>query len=129
MNNVQPIWADNYRAAISKSKIGLNLSQGKPTKYYSSDRFSQLIGNGLLVMIDTKTQMSNFFNHDEIVEYKNISDLSEKILKYSFDNKLRNKIAKNGRKKYFKFFNSKEIAEFIINKTFEIKKKYIWEDK
>ena len=28
MNNVQPIWADNYKIAISKSKIGLNLSQG-----------------------------------------------------------------------------------------------------
>ena len=49
MNGIQPIWADDYLLAISQSKIGLNLSQGKPAKYYSSDRFSQLIGNGLLV--------------------------------------------------------------------------------
>ena len=41
MNNIQPIWADNYLLSISQSKIGLNLSQGKPSKYYSSDRFSQ----------------------------------------------------------------------------------------
>ena len=127
MNNIQPIWADDYLLAISQSKIGLNLSQGKPAKYYSSDRFSQLIGNGLLVMVDEKTKIGNFFNKDEIVLYKNISDLSEKIIKYSNDIKLRNKVAKKGRLKYFKYFNSTIISEFIINKTFDIKKKYFWE--
>ena len=127
MNNIQPIWADDYLLAISQSKIGLNLSQGKAAKYYSSDRFSQLIGNGLLVLIDEKTKIGNFFKNDEIVLYKNISDLSEKIIKYSNDNKLRNKIARNGRAKYFKYFNSTIISEYIINKTFNIKKKYYWE--
>ena len=127
MNDNQPIWADDYLLAISQSKIGLNLSQGKPAKYYSSDRFSQLIGNGLLVMIDEKTKIGNFFNNREIVLYKNISDLSEKLIKYSNDNKARNKIAKLGRMKYFKYFNSTIIAEFILNKTFENKKKYYWE--
>ena len=108
MNKIQPIWADDYRIAISKSKIGLNLSQGKPTKYYSSDRFSQLIGNGLLVMIDEKTQIGNFFNKNEIVEYESINDLSEKILKYSNDDILRNKIAYNGRKNILNFLIQKK---------------------
>ena len=128
MNGIQPIWADDYLLAISQAKIGLNLSQGKPAKYYSSDRFSQLIGNGLLVMIDEKTKIGNFFNKDEIVLYNNISDLSEKIIKFSNDNKLRKKIAKKGKAKYFKYFNSTIIAEYIINKTFDIKKKYYWEN-
>ena len=127
MNGIQPIWADNYLYAISQSKIGLNLSQGKAAKYYSSDRFSQLIGNGLLVMIDENTKIGNFFTRDEIVLYKNVNDLSEKIIKYSNDNTLRSKIAKKGKKKYFKYFNSTNIAEFIINKSFDIKKKYFWE--
>ena len=31
-------------------------------------------------------------------------------------------------KKYMKYFNSTEVANFIINKTLEIKdKKYLWE--
>ena len=128
MNGIQPIWADNYLNAISQSKIGLNLSQGKPTKYYSSDRFSQLIGNGLLVMIDEKTAIGNFFKKDEIVLYKNISDLSEKINKYSNDNKLRKVIAKKGRDKYFKYFNSTIIANYIICKSFGINKKFYWEN-
>tara|TARA_B110000008_G_C16786647_1_gene490930 strand:- start:225 stop:878 length:654 start_codon:yes stop_codon:yes gene_type:complete len=128
MNDIQPIWADDYRLAISHSKIGLNLSQGRPIKYYSSDRFSQLIGNGLLVMVHQETKIGNFFNKNEIVIYNNISDLSEKIIKYSNDNKLRNKIAFKGKKKYFKHFNSTIVADYIINKTFSGNKKYFWEN-
>jgi len=128
MNGIQPIWADNYLYAISQSKIGLNLSQGKSAKYYSSDRFSQLIGNGLLVMIDEKTKIGNFFNKNEIVLYKDIKDLSEKLIKYNNDDKLRSSIAKKGRDKYFKYFNSTTIADYIIKKTFEINKKFYWEN-
>ena len=127
MNGIEPIWSDEYLEALSKCKIGLNLSQGSAGKYYSSDRFSQLIGNGLLVMVDRNTKIGNFFNENEIVLYKNIKDLTKKILLYSKNDKLRKKIAKNGRKKYFKHFNSKIIAEFIINKTFNNNKKYFWE--
>ena len=129
MKNNQPIWADNYIKAISQSKIALNLSQGESSKYYTSDRFAQLIGNGLLVMIDKKTDISDFFKKDEIVTYTDLNDLSKKIEKFSNDDELRQKIAKKGRDKYFKFFNSTIVAEFIINKSFNIDKKYFWENK
>ena len=129
MNNKQPIWADNFINAISQCKIGINLSQGSAAKYYSSDRFSQLIGNGLLVMVDEKTKFGNFFKEDEIVLYKNSSDLSEKIERYSNNDTLRKKTAKKGRDKYFKYFNSTIVADFIIKKTFSTKhKKFYWED-
>jgi len=128
MHEKQPVWADNFINVISQSKIGLNLSQGKTAKYYSSDRFAQLVGNGLMVMIDEKTQFNDFFDNDEIITYNNINDLSEKIIKYSQDDKLRKKIAKNGRDKYFKYFNSTIIADFIIKKAFNINhKKFYWE--
>ena len=41
-------------------------------------------------------------------------------------------IAKNGKLKYMKYFNSTVVAEYIINKTFDNKNKknkYIWENK
>jgi glycosyltransferase involved in cell wall biosynthesis len=129
VTNKQPIWADNFVKAISHSKIALNLSQGFASKYYTSDRFAQLIGNGLLVLIDKNTKFSDFFNKDEIVTYNNINDLSKKIEKYSNDDVLRQKVAKRGHDKYFKYFNSTIIAEFIINKTFNISKRYYWENK
>jgi hypothetical protein len=128
LNEVQPIWFEDFLNSISQNKIGLNLSQGKPSDFYSSDRFSQLIGNGLLVMIDDKTKIGNFFSKNEIITYKNLSDLSEKILKYNKDDKIRKKIAKNGREKYFKYFNSEIIADFIINKTYGVKKNFFWEN-
>ena len=129
VENKQPIWADNFLNVISQSKVALNLSQGAPSKYYTSDRFAQLIGNGLLVMIDKKTEISNFFKKDEIVTYTDVNDLSKKIQKFTNDDALRQKIAKKGRDKYFKYFNSTIIADFIIAKTFNIKKKYFWENK
>ena len=108
--------------------MGLNLSQGKPIKYYSSDRFAQLIGNGLLVLVDEKTKFHDFFTKNEIVSYKNIKDLANKIKKLSINNKLRIRIAKKGREKYFKYFNSSIIARYIIERTFAFtKSKYYWE--
>ena len=129
INNKEPIWSENFINALSQSKIALNLSQGKPSKFYTSDRFAQLIGNGVLVLIDKKTCYNNFLNANEIISYSNLNDLTNKIIKYASNDKLRQKIAKNGRNKYFKYFNSTIVAEFIINKTFNIYKKYYWEDK
>ena len=94
MENNQPIWADNFINKISNSKMGLNLSQGKAVKYYSSDRFAQLIGNGLLVLVDEKTKFENFLNKNEIITYTKINDLSEKIIKFNKNDKLRKKLQK-----------------------------------
>ena len=109
--------------------MGLNLSRGKPIKYYSSDRLAQLMGNGLLTFIDKKTLLQDFFSRDEIVFYNDISDLTYKLNKYKKDVKQRRIIAKNGKKKYFKYFNSTLVADYIIKKTLDInnKRKFIWE--
>ena len=129
INNIQPIWADSFYKVIEKSKMGLNLSQGKPIKYYSSDRITQLVGNGLLTFIDEKTQFGDFFNKDELIFYNSISELSEKIIKYSLDDKERIKVAKKGKCKYFKYFNSSLIAKYIISTTFSNRKiKYLWDE-
>jgi len=129
INNIQPIWADSFYKVIEKSKMGLNLSQGKPIKYYSSDRITQLVGNGLLTFIDEKTQFRDFFNKDELIFYNSISELSEKIIKYSLDDKERIKVAKKGKYKYFKYFNSSLIAKYIISTTFgNTKIKYLWDE-
>ena len=84
--------------------MGLNLSRGEAIKYYSSDRITQIIGNGLVCLIDEKTEYKDFFSEKEMVFYKNINDLSEKISKISKDEKLRKSIAKKGKNKYMKFF-------------------------
>ncbi len=131
LNNVQPIWANQYFKTIANSKMGLNLSRGTPIKYYSSDRLTQITGNGLVTLIDRKTGYNDFFDESEMVFYSNVHDLSEKITKINKDEKLRKSIGKKGKKKYLKYFNSNLVAEFIINKTLKInnKSKYLWHDK
>ena len=59
--------------------------------------------------------------------YSDLNDLSKKINYFINNDHIRRKIAKKGRDKYFKYFNSKIVAEFILNKTFHIEKKYFWE--
>ncbi|WP_440910580.1 glycosyltransferase [Candidatus Pelagibacter sp.] len=113
--NKQPIWGHDFNNALINSKMGLNLSRGKPTKYYSSNRIASVMGNGLLTFIDEKVHMSDFFNNDEIIFYKNINDLSDKIKFYSKNDKIRKKIAKKGKKKYFKLFNETKISKYLIN--------------
>ena len=128
LDKIQPIWADHYFKTISNAKMGLNLSRGDAIKYYSSDRITQIVGNGLVCLIDEKTQYRDFFSDKEMVFYKNINDLSEKILKISRDDKKRRSIAKKGKEKYMKYFNSDLVAEYIINKTMNInsKKSFLW---
>ncbi len=128
MNKVQPIWADQFLQKISNSYMGLNLSRGKPIRYYSSDRIAQLIGNGLLTFIDQKTYLNDFFTEKEIIFYKDIDDLSFKLNKYKKDKRAGKKIAEQGKKKYLKNFNSEIISDFILTKTFDFKSKnkFIW---
>jgi len=116
--NKEPIWGNNFYKALVSSKMGLNLSRGLPTKHYSSNRIASLMGNGLLTFIDRKTQMNDFFNHNEIIFYDNITDLSEKIKFYKKNEKSRIRIAKNGKKKYFELFNERKTTKYIIDKSF-----------
>ena len=68
-------------------------------------------------MIDEKTKMNDFFNNNEIIFYSNLNDLSEKIKFYKKNEKSRVKIAKNGKKKYFKLFNELKTTKYIIDKS------------
>ena len=130
INYKQPVWADEFKKELANSKMALNLSQGDPLKFYSSDRIAQLVGNGILTFVDINTKLNKLFNNNEIIFYKNINDLSKKIIFYKDNIKVRNKIAK-GMEKYHKYMNSKIVSEFIINKTLGIypNKKFFWENK
>ena len=116
--NKDPIWGNEFYKSLINSKMGLNLSRGKPAKYYSSNRIASLVGNGLLTFVDKKTELDDFFNKNEIIFYNNIDDLADKIKYYKKNERERVRIAKNGKKKYFKMFNEQKITKYIIDKSF-----------
>ena len=70
-----------------------------------------------MTFVDKRTQLNDFFNDGEIVFYKNVQDLSEKLNFYKKNDTLRKKIARNGQKKYFNYFNSDVVAEYMISKS------------
>ena len=115
--NKEPIWGNNFYKSLVNSKMGLNLSRGLPTKYYSSNRIASLMGNGLLTFIDKKTCIGDIFNKNEIILYKDINELSDKIKFFKKNDKERIRIAKNGKIKYFKLFNEQRITKYIIDKS------------
>ena len=113
--NKEPIWGNNFYKALINSKMGLNLSRGLPTKYYSSNRIASLMGNGLLTFVDEKTKLNDMFNKNEIIMYSNINDLSDKIKFYKKNDKLRMKIGSAGKKKYFNLFNELKTTKYIVD--------------
>ncbi len=115
--NKEPIWGNEFYQALNNSKMGLNLSRGLPTKYYTSNRIASLMGNGLLTFVDKKTHLDDMFTKNEAIMYNNINDLTDKINFYKKNDRLRRKIASSGRKKYFKLFNELKIARYILDKS------------
>ena len=126
MNNVQPIWGDDFKKHLYNSKIALNLSQGKPLKYYSSDRIAQLMGNGIATLIDRRTKLNKLFSENEAIFYNSNQDLNKKLNEMIKNDKKRTLIAKKGKKSYHKKFNSLLVADYIISKTYNINKKFKW---
>ena len=115
--NKEPVWGDKFYKALTDSKMGLNLSRGRPTKFYTSNRLASLVGNGLLTFIDKRTQLNEIFNNKEIVFYDDLNDLSSKIKYYKKNDIKRKKISKNGKKKYFKLFNEKRVSDYLVKKS------------
>ena len=130
IDNFEPIWGVNYFYYLSKSKMALNVSRGTYQDLYSSDRISSLIGNGLLVFINENTKLNKLFTNKEVIFYRNLKDLINKIKYYASNDKLRKKYAKSAYIKYHKNMNSKLISNYILDCVDLIKtKKPFWHNK
>ena len=126
--NEQPKWNYDFYNQIKLSKTALNLSRGGPSKYCSSNRIALIMGNGILPLIDEKVHYQDFFDNDEILTYKNEKDLVNKLLLIKENKKEIIKRSENAKKSYFAYFENTIVADSIIYKLFNKKKKfkYIW---
>ncbi len=117
-NYEEPKWNYDYFKELSKCKVALNLSRGKPLKYTSSNRIASLIANGIYTFVDEKTRFKDYFSENEMGFYKNIDDLGSKIEKVISNPVRLKQFSRNGKNKYFKLFNNKLITKKMINKIF-----------
>ena len=102
--------------------MGLNINRGRPIKYYSSDRISLLMANGLLTFLQKGYSYEDFFESGkEAVFFDNNDDLSELIKYYSNNFPERSKIAYNGKIKYFELFENTCVSKYIVEKILDYK--------
>jgi glycosyltransferase involved in cell wall biosynthesis len=129
-NNIQPIWGDESIKEISKCRFGLNLSRGKPVKYYSSNRIATLVANGLPTLIDEKIKYRDFFSDNEMIFYRDLNELIDKVKFYKKNEEKRIKIGINGKIKYQKIFNNLIVSDYIVSKTLGVKSRYknVWDN-
>ena len=125
----QPKWNYDFNNELMISKTALNLSRGGPSKYSSSNRIATIMGNGILPFIHEKVKYQDFFDNDEIIIYKNSSDLLSKLSSINTNENMIIKRSKKAKKQYFNIFSNSIVADFIIYKIFQFKKnyKYIWD--
>ena len=123
-----PVWGQNFFKELNKCSMGINLSRGEPIKYYSSDRISSLLGNGLLTFIHEDYNYSDFFPKNSIITYSNLKDLNKKIIFYQKNKKLLKECAKKSYLRAHKIFNNQVISEYIVNKSMNFlnDKKKLW---
>ena len=128
-NNIQPVWGTTFLEKLGDCSMALNLSRGPTSKYYSSDRIAQLMGNGSLTFIDKKTKLNEIIKSNEAVFYSGVNDLVKKIHFYKNNPKSRIKIAKNGKKASLDRFNSEVVASYMLAKTMGFKaiKRFNWQ--
>ena len=126
--NEQPKWNHDFNDLLKLSKTALNLSRGGPSKHCSSNRIASLMGNAVLPLIDEKVKYQDFFDNDEILTYKNETDLINKLIMIKDNKKELIKRSKKAKKSYFTYFENSIVADSIIYKLFNTKKKFkfIW---
>ena len=84
---------------------------------FGSSKFNKLIEDSTVLSHRGRDDESVIKTKDGALKFfrLSINDLSDKIKFYSKNDKIRSKIGKNGKTKYFKLFNETKISKYIID--------------
>ena len=115
-----PIWGSLYEDLLPHVKMALNLNREEGWFMYSSDRISQLMGNGILSFLPDESGMRKLLCDEQVVFFKNQEDLEKKIIHFHHNDDHRKAISAAGRKLYHEQFSAMNIINFIIETTFDI---------
>lgn len=113
---------------LSRGKMGLNISKRNDVYLYSSDRMSQLMGCGLLTLIDRRTRFDEIFPADELVTYEGAEELTERIAYFRRHDAERRAIAERGWHRVHAVFKATLVVQWILDATFEgtPRQSYAW---
>ncbi|QCE35358.1 hypothetical protein FAI40_08460 [Acetobacteraceae bacterium] len=111
-----------YDFLLKQAAIGLNLSRKGNERFYSSDRMSHIVGNGLLCAQERESSFNVFFSEEEMLFFSSKEELLEKLIYFMNHPQERQKVAQRGWQKYATFFNESAIADYLLKATLQILK-------
>lgn len=103
---------------LGRAKMGLNISKRNDVCLYSSDRMSQLLGCGLLTLIDRRTRFDEIFAPDELVTFEGLEDLLERIAYFRSHDAERRAVAEKGWRRAHAIFGETLVAQWILDVSF-----------
>lgn len=116
MNEVR---GKEYIDVIKASKIGIGVNAFDNIPYYSSDRLTHYLMFGTFFMTSHFPYIEELFTENELVWYKSIEALHEKIEYYLKHDEERETIAFNGKKKMLELYNTKNMTAMMLEVLFK----------
>ncbi len=110
--------------------MGLNISRRNDVTLYSSDRLTQLTGNGLLTFCPEIPKMELLFSTDEIVYFKDLNDLLSKLIYFHRHPEAGRQIAEQGWQRAHSSYNASRVTQYMLERLFDqpLSSDYEWRD-
>jgi hypothetical protein len=108
-----------FQTALESAALGLNISRRPDWPFYSSDRLAQMIGNGMAVLIERGAGYETLFGEDEMLFFSSFDELVAQIRGALADPLRRQAVAAKGRDKYFRLFNERNVARYVVDFAFD----------
>ncbi len=108
-----------YMDRLAESKMGLCLNRTYDYHWYSSDRMTQYMGNGLVTFLRGGTGFEEFFGEEDLAFYANEAELLRKLEMFMADDAHRIAVAKSGWRKAHAAFATEKVTQYILDTTFE----------
>lgn len=108
------VYGADYRKLLEASAIGLNLSRPGDIPFYSSDRLTHIIGNGMLAAIERSSGFAELLGEDALLAFSSKDELADKLTFFIKNPGARQKAARKGYEIYQKWFDSAKVADYIL---------------
>lgn len=117
--NQDYLFGKAYLDRLAQSKMGLCLNRTYDYSWYSSDRMTQYMGNGLVTFLRRGTGFEDFLGEEDLAYYADEAELLRKLDEFIADDAQRIAVATNGWRKVHEAFSAEKVTQYIIDASFE----------
>lgn len=103
---------------VNNARMAFNMSRPDNVYLYSSDRMSQLLGNGLLTFVSRTTGFQDLFGEDQVAFYEGPEELTDKLRFFLEHDRKRQEVAEAGWRAAHSMFASELVAKYMLERSF-----------